>query len=267
MTRVAIQGASGRMGRNLVAACLDHPSLECSAAIVPAGDAAVGSDAGVLAGRDAISLALGATVDTSAFDVAVDFSRPEGTLALARACHQAGRPLVIGTTGFTPEQRAELGALARDIPVVLAPNTGIGVNVVVGLVEQAARAVGTDYDVEIIEAHHRHKVDAPSGTALRLGEAAADARGQDFDAHAVYTRHGHTGEREQGTIGFATVRGGEIVGEHTVVLAGEAERIEITHRAQSRSVFAQGAMRAVAWIVEQTPGLYDMQDVLDLRSR
>lgn len=266
MTRVAIQGASGRMGRNLVAACLDHPHLECTGAIVPASDAAAGADAGVLAGRQAIRVTLGETTDTTAFDVAVDFSRPEGTLALAQTCHAAGRALVVGTTGFTPEQRAELAALARDIPIVLAPNTGIGVNVVFGLVEQAARAVGTDYDVEIIEAHHRHKVDAPSGTALRLGEAAAEARGQDFDNNSVYTRQGHTGERERGTIGFATVRGGEIVGEHTVVLAGEAERIEITHRAQSRSVFAQGAMRAAAWIVGQKPGLYDMQDVLDLRS-
>jgi len=267
MTRVAIQGASGRMGRNLVTACLDHPDLECSAAIVPASDPAVGSDAGVLAGHQAIGVTLSASVDTTAFDVAVDFSRPEGTLALAKTCHDAGRALVIGTTGFAAAQRAELGALARDIPIVLAPNTGIGVNVVFGLVEQGARAVGTDYDVEIVEAHHRHKVDAPSGTALRLGEAAAEARGQDFDANAVYTRHGHTGERERGTIGFATVRGGEIVGEHTVVLAGESERIEITHRAQSRSVFAQGAMRAAAWIVGQEPGLYDMQDVLELRRR
>ncbi|PSQ90392.1 MAG: 4-hydroxy-tetrahydrodipicolinate reductase [Proteobacteria bacterium SW_6_67_9] len=267
MTRVAIQGASGRMGRNLVAACLDQPNLECSAAIVPATDSQCGHDAGIVAGRDPIGIPLSETIDAPTFDVAVDFSRPDGTLELAQACRHAGRPVVIGTTGFSPEQRAQLGSLARDIPVVLAPNTGIGVNVVYGLVGQAARALQQDYDVEVIEAHHRHKVDAPSGTALRLGEAAAEARGQRFDDQAVLSREGHTGERETATIGFATVRGGEIVGEHTVLFAGEAERIEITHRAQSRSVFAQGAMRAAAWIADRTPGLYDMQDVLGLSGR
>jgi len=265
-TRVAIQGASGRMGRYLVAACLDHPQLQCTAAVVPGDDAGHGADAGVLAGRGAIGVTAGPELEPSAFDVAVDFSRPDGTIELAERCHRVGKALVIGTTGFAPEQRARLGAIAESIPVVLAPNTGVGVNLVFGLVAQAAGALGPSYDAEIIEAHHRHKVDAPSGTALRLGEAVAEARGQSLEQEAVYARQGHTGTRETGTIGFATVRAGEVVGEHTVLFAGESERVEITHRAQSRSVFAEGAMRAAAWLVGQRPGLYDMQDVLGLRA-
>lgn len=264
MTRVAINGAAGRMGRNLVAACLDDPALELAAALVRPGHAALGGDAGELAGVQAAGVAITAEADPSTFDVAVDFTRPEGTLALLALCRDAGRPVVIGTTGFDPEQRARIGAAAQDVAVVLAPNTGIGVNVVFGLVGQAARALGDDYDVEVIEAHHRHKVDAPSGTALRLGEAAAQALGRDLDRCGVFARQGHTGERAAGTIGFSAVRGGEIVGEHTVLFAGAGERVEITHRAASRTVFAQGAMRAAAWIAERAPGLYDMQDVLGL---
>ena len=264
MTRVAIHGAAGRMGRNLVAACLDDPALELTAALVRPGGDAVGTDAGALAGRPAVGVEVSDRVDPGAFDVAVDFTRPEASLALVEACRDAGRPLVIGTTGFSAEQRAAMGAAAREVAVVLAPNTGIGVNVAFGLVASAARALGDDYDVEVIEAHHRHKVDAPSGTALRLGEAAARALGRDLGECGVYARHGHTGERAPGTIGFSTVRGGEIVGEHTVLFAGSGERIEITHRAASREVFARGAMRAAAWLAGRDPGLYDMQDVLGL---
>lgn len=264
MTRVAIHGAAGRMGRNLVAACLDDPELELAAALVRTGDDAMGTDAGLLAGRAPVEVPATDRADPAAFDVAVDFTRPQATLALVETCRQAGRPVVIGTTGFSPDERATIGAAGRDIPVVVAPNTGIGVNVAFGLVAAAARALGDDYDVEIIEAHHRHKTDAPSGTALRLGEVAAGALGHDLERCGVYARHGHTGEREPGTIGFSTVRGGEIVGEHTVLFAGSGERIEITHRAASRSVFAQGAMRAARWLVRQPPGLYDMQDVLGL---
>lgn len=264
MTRVAIHGAAGRMGRNLVAACLDDPALELTAALVRTGDDSVGADAGSLASRAAVGVTVTETADPAGFDVAVDFTRPDAALAILEICRGAGRPLVIGTTGFTPEQRATIGAAARDVPVVIAPNTGIGVNVAFGLVAAAARALGDDYDVEVIEAHHRHKVDAPSGTALRLGEAAARALGHDLERCGVFARHGHTGAREHGTIGFSTVRGGEIVGEHTVLFAGSGERIEITHRAASRAVFAQGAMRAAAWIAGRAPGLYDMQDVLGL---
>jgi len=264
MIRVAINGAAGRMGRNLLAATLDDPALELAAALAPPDHDAIGVDAGTLAGREPCGVALTAGPDATQFDVAVDFSRPEGTLALIETCSRHGAPVVIGTTGFSPEQRATIGAAAREIPIVLAPNTGVGVNLVFGLVATAARALGDDYDAEVLEAHHRHKVDAPSGTALRLGEVAAEARGHALGDCAVYSREGHTGERERGSIGFATVRGGDIVGEHTVLFAGDGERIEITHRAASRMVFARGAMRAAGWIARQVPGLYDMQDVLGL---
>jgi 4-hydroxy-tetrahydrodipicolinate reductase len=264
MTRVAIHGAAGRMGRHLIAACLDAPHLELTAALVRPGDDRIGTDAGTLAGREACGVSLTDTARADEFDVAVDFSQPDGALDLLEVCRAAGTPMVIGTTGFSAAQRARVGGAAQEIPLVLAPNTGIGVNVVIGLVEQAARALGEEFDVEVLEAHHRHKVDAPSGTALRLGEAAARALGRDLASCGVYSREGHTGARQPGTIGFATVRAGEIVGEHTVLFAGSGERVEITHRAASRGVFASGAMRAAAWIVAQPAGLYDMQDVLGL---
>lgn len=265
MTRVAINGAAGRMGRNLLAACLDDPALELAAAFEHAAHERLGTDAGALIGRDPVELPLTSEIDTRRFDVVVDFTRPEGTLALIEACRGTGVAVVIGTTGFSAEQRALIGSAARERPIVLAPNMGIGVNLAFGLVDTATRALGgDDYDIEVIEAHHRHKVDAPSGTALRLGEVAAEALGRDLDDCGVFSRHGHTGERARGSIGFATVRGGDIVGEHTVLFAGADERIEITHRAASRMVFARGAMRAAHWLTQRAPGLYDMQDVLGL---
>lgn len=265
MTRVAVNGAAGRMGRNLLAACLDDPALELAAAFEHESHERLGSDTGVLIGRESIDLPLSTGVDPGRFDVVIDFTRPEATLALIDACRGSGAAVVVGTTGFSAEQRAIIGAAARELPIVLAPNMGVGVNLVFGLVDTAARALGDDdYDIEVIEAHHRHKVDAPSGTALRLGEVAAEALGRDLDDCAVFSRHGDTGERARGTIGFATVRGGDIVGEHTVLFAGPGERIEITHRAASRMVFARGAMRAARWLSQRPPGLYDMQDVLGL---
>jgi len=253
------------MGRNLLAACIDDPALELAGALEHEGHEYLGRDAGELIGRTACGVRIRTTADEiPVFDVAVDFSRPEGTLNLVDLCDRRGAALVIGTTGFTGAQRATIGAAAQRIAIVLAPNMGVGVNLVSRLVEMAARALGDDYDVEVIEAHHRHKVDAPSGTALFLGEAAAAGQGRALADCAVYARHGNTGERARGTIGFCAIRGGDIVGEHTVLFAGPGERVEITHRAASRTVFAQGAMRAAAWVNGQGSGLYDMQDVLGL---
>ncbi|MEX1081299.1 MAG: 4-hydroxy-tetrahydrodipicolinate reductase [Halofilum sp. (in: g-proteobacteria)] len=264
MTRVAIHGAAGRMGRNLLEACIDDPAVELAAALEDVGHPTLGEDAGVLIGRAPLGIPVSSDPSASEFDAVVDFTRPEGALALVEHCRTAGTPMVIGTTGFTPPQRARVAAAANEIPLVLAPNMGVGVNLLLGLVERAARALGDEYDVEIIEAHHRHKVDAPSGTALQLGEMAAAGRGHRLEDRSVFNRQGHTGERARGTIGFSTVRGGDIVGEHTVLFAGSGERIELTHRASSRMVFAQGAMRAAIWLPQQPPGLYDMGDVLGL---
>jgi len=264
MIRVAIHGAAGRMGRNLLAACLDDPALELVAAFEHGDHGRLGQDAGELAGREHAGVAVSSDRTAVEFDVVVDFSRPDAALALLEECQSRGRAAVIGTTGFDPAQKAQVGRHAAAIPVVMAPNMGIGINLAFGLVEAAARALGDAYDAEIIEGHHRHKVDAPSGTALRLGELVAAGRGRRLQDCAVYAREGQTGERGAGDIGFSVVRGGDIVGEHTVLFAGEGERIEITHRASSRQVFAVGAMRAAAWIHERPPGLYDMQDVLNL---
>jgi 4-hydroxy-tetrahydrodipicolinate reductase len=196
--------------------------------------------------------------------VLIDFTRPEGTLAHLAACRELGVRAVIGTTGFTPEQRAQIGVFAQHVGVVFAPNMSVGVNVMLQLLETAARTLGEDYDVEVIEAHHRHKVDAPSGTALALGEAVARGRGVTLDGRGVFTRHGHTGERRRGDIGFATVRGGDIVGEHTVLFAGTGERIEITHKSSSRANYAEGSLRAAHFVATRGPGLFGMADVLGL---
>lgn len=267
MTRVAINGAAGRMGRNLVAACLDDPALALAAAFEHGAHPALGRDAGETAGRDAAGVTISSDLASAPFDVLIDFTRPEVTLGILEFCCAKNIAVVIGTTGFSDEQQSELQAAAGEIPMMLAPNMGVGVNLMFELISQAARTLGLDYDIEIIEAHHRHKVDAPSGTALRLGEIAAEARETSLTDNAVYQRHGRTGERERGAIGFATVRGGDIVGEHTVLFAGEGERLEITHRASSRRLFAQGAMRAAAWLPGRSPGLYGMQDVLGLQNR
>ncbi|MGD2056206.1 MAG: 4-hydroxy-tetrahydrodipicolinate reductase, partial [Gammaproteobacteria bacterium] len=199
------------------------------------------------------------------FDVLIDFTRPEVTLANLEVCHAAGRRMVIGTTGFSEPQRAQLAGAAGDMAMVLAPNMSVGVNLCLKLLDMAARVLGDSVDIEVIEAHHRHKVDAPSGTALRMGEVIAAALGRDLKTCAVYGREGHTGERDRKTIGFETIRAGDIIGDHTVLFAGSGERVEITHKASSRMTFANGAVRAAAWLMAQEPGLYDMQDVLGLQ--
>jgi 4-hydroxy-tetrahydrodipicolinate reductase len=201
---------------------------------------------------------------TDDFDVLIDFTRPEPTLAHLEICRQAGRRMVIGTTGFSDEQKERIATAAQDIAIVFAPNMSVGVNLCLKLLDMAARVLGEDVDVEIIEAHHRYKVDAPSGTALRMGEVVAAALGRDLKSCAVYGRQGHTGERDRKTIGFETIRAGDIVGDHTVLFAGSGERVEITHKASSRMTFANGALRAAAWLTQQDAGLFDMQDVLGL---
>lgn len=267
MVRIAVAGAAGRMGRHLVEACTQHPQVRCTTAIEHAGQPLLGSDAGELAGVGRIDVPLEADLAGAGdrFDVLIDFTRPEATLAHLGICREAGKRIVIGTTGFNADQKTAILEAARDIPVVLAPNMSVGVNLCLKLLETAARVLGDGVDIEIVEAHHRHKVDAPSGTALRMGEVIAQTLGRDLAECAVYGREGHTGERARDVIGFATVRAGDIVGEHTVMFADIGERIEIAHKASSRMTFAKGAVRAAQWLNERGPGLYDMQDVLGLK--
>jgi 4-hydroxy-tetrahydrodipicolinate reductase len=267
MTRIAITGAAGRMGRTLIEACQQTDGLDLTVALEHPDSSLVGSDAGELVGTGKLGVLVGADLASVSnnFDVLIDFTRPEPTLANLEICRQAGRRMVIGTTGFSEAQKAQIQAAAQEIGVVFAPNMSVGVNVCLKLLELAARVLGDDVDVEIIEAHHRHKVDAPSGTALRMGEVVADTLGRDLKDCAVYGREGHTGERQRQTIGFETIRAGDIVGDHTVLFAGTGERIEITHKASSRMTFANGAVRAAGWLMGRDAGLFDMQDVLDLR--
>lgn len=267
MTSIVLLGATGRMGRALIEGVLDDPALQLTAALTKAGSASLGKDAGVFAGRAAIGVVIDHDLSAALSKAAVliDFSQPQGTLAALEQCVDAGKALVIGTTGFDTVQKQAIAQAAKSIPICLAANYSIGVNVALKLLAQAAQALGPGYDVEIVEAHHRHKVDAPSGTALRMGEAVAEALGRKLGEVAVYGREGHTGGRNSQTIGFATVRGGDVVGDHTVMFLGEGERLEITHKASSRSNFARGAIRAAVWLTQQKPGLYDMQDVLGLK--
>jgi len=264
MIRVAVTGAAGRMGRTLVQALAETDGVELSAAFERPGHDHLGVDAGELAGLGSLGVTLvdDLTMAVDAFDTLVDFSAPEATLAALEVCRKAGKQMVIGTTGFDARGLAALTAAATDIGIVMAPNMSVGVNVAFKLIETAARILGDDVDVEVLEAHHRHKVDAPSGTALRMGEVLAAALGRDLETDAVYARHGITGPRDRRSIGFQSIRAGDLVGEHTVLFAGPGERIEITHRASSRANFAHGAMRAVRWLADQAPGLYDMQHVL-----
>jgi 4-hydroxy-tetrahydrodipicolinate reductase len=266
MIRVAINGAAGRMGHALIQACHDANHLQLTAALERPGSPAIGADAGQVAGLPPLGVPV--TDDLAAalgqIDVLVDFTRPEPALAALELCRQQGKRMVIGTTGFSAEQRALIDQAAREIPIMLAPNMSVGVNLCLKLLEVAAKVIGDDTDIEIIEAHHRHKVDAPSGTALRMGEVVASALGRDLKECAVWGREGHTGERDPKSIGFSVIRAGDIVGEHTVMFADEGERVEITHNASSRMTFAKGAMRAAAWIGDRPAGFYDMQDVLGL---
>jgi 4-hydroxy-tetrahydrodipicolinate reductase len=268
--RVAIAGAGGRMGQALIEAAQSSPDLVLAAALDVPGSPGIGRDAGERIGRST-GITIGSDVDAalSASDVLIDFTRPDGTLAHAAACARRGVAMVVGTTGLSPAQKAELGAVAKSVPIVFAPNMSVGVNVLLKLTELASAALGPAFDVEVVEMHHKHKVDAPSGTALALGEAAARGAKAVLKDVAVYAREGHTGERKPGTIGFATLRGGDVVGEHTVIFAGHGERVEVSHRATSRQTFAGGALRAAAFVAkcraEGRAGLFDMADVLGLR--
>jgi 4-hydroxy-tetrahydrodipicolinate reductase len=265
MLSVAIAGAGGRMGRMLIEAVLAAPDLRLTGALDVPGSPALGLDAGAFAGRGTeITVTSDLRAGLAGADVLIDFTRPQGTLAHLDACRALGVRMVIGTTGFTPDQKAAIAAAAERLAIVLAPNMSVGVNVMLKLVEQAARALGDGYDLEVVEAHHKHKVDAPSGTALALGEALARARGVGLADAGVFARHGHTGERRAGSIGFATVRGGDIVGEHTVLYCGTGERIEISHRSASRANYAEGSLRAARFVSARTSGLYGMADVLGL---
>ena len=265
MPHIAVAGCSGRMGRMLVEAVLASPDCTLTGALDVPGSAALGQDAGAFLGRrSGVIVSADLPTGLAGAEVLIDFTRPEGTLAHLAACQARGVRAVIGTTGFTPAQRALVAGHARELALVMAPNMSVGVNVMLRLLEQAAQALGPDYDIEVVEAHHRHKVDAPSGTALAIGEALARGRGVDLATRAVFTRHGHTGERRAGDIGFATVRGGDIVGEHTVLFAGTGERIEISHKSSSRANYAEGSLRAARFLVGRAPGLYDMHDVLQL---
>ncbi|MGP4955475.1 4-hydroxy-tetrahydrodipicolinate reductase [Pseudomonas helleri] len=268
MRRIAVMGAAGRMGKTLIDAVQQRsPVCGLTAAVVRPGSSLVGADAGELVSLGRIGVPLSASLEDVAdeFDVLIDFTLPEVMLGNLAFCRQAGKAMVIGTTGLNAAQKQLLVDAAKDIPVVFASNFSVGVNLSFKLLDIAARVMGDDADIEIIEAHHRHKVDAPSGTAMCMGEVIADALGRDLQKVAVYGREGHTGAREHETIGFATVRGGDVVGDHTVLFAAEGERLEITHKASSRMTFAKGAVRAAQWLDGREPGLYDMQDVLDLR--
>jgi 4-hydroxy-tetrahydrodipicolinate reductase len=264
--KIAIAGASGRMGRTLIEAVLNAPGATLAGALDRSGSPQLGQDAGAFLGKEAgVSLSDDIERVLAQADCLIDFTRPEGTMLHVEAALRHGVKLVIGTTGFDEAQKARLRAAAEKVGIVFAPNMSVGVNVTLKLLEFAARAFSTGYDIEIIEAHHRHKVDAPSGTALAMGEVMAHALGRDLTQCAVYGREGVTGERDPSTIGFSTIRGGDIVGDHTVLFAGTGERIEIAHKSASRVSYAQGALRAAHFLVTRDTGLYDMQDVLGLR--
>ncbi|MGH8549436.1 MAG: 4-hydroxy-tetrahydrodipicolinate reductase [Methylococcales bacterium] len=267
MTRIAIAGAAGRMGHCLIRACRETEGFRLAAAVEHPDSASIGQDAGIQAGLAPISVPV--TGDLSAlvddFDVLIDFTRPEPAIQHLEICRQAGKRMVIGTTGFSSEQCVQIRSASGSVAIVLAPNMSVGINLSLKLLQIAAKVMGAYTDIEVIEAHHRHKVDAPSGTALRMGEVIAAALGRKLEECAIYGREGQPGERERNTIGFSTIRAGDIVGEHTVMFADEGERLEISHKASSRMTFARGAMRAAGWILERSSGLYDMQDVLGLK--
>lgn len=268
--KVAVTGFGGRMGRALAEALAQSDTAELSAAIVRPGSSLTGADAGEVAGLGRAThgnrgIAIVDNLAAGEFDVLIDFSAPAATLANADYCAEHAKPLVVGTTGFDPQQKAQLLAAAQKIPLCLASNFSTGVNLCFNLLETAARVLGADADIEIVEAHHRHKVDAPSGTALSMGEVLAQTLGRELSRVAVYGREGQTGARERDTIGFATVRGGDVVGDHTVLFLADGERVEITHRASSRLAFARGAVRAAIWLAGRQPGHYDMRDVLGLK--
>ena len=268
MTRIAIVGAGGRMGKALIEACAQTEGVNLTVATEHPSSSLIGTDAGEVAGVGKTGVTIAATLDEAAndFDVLIDFTRPEACLLHLNWCVAHGKKIVIGTTGFDDAGKAAIAKAAEKISVVFAPNMSVGVNLCLNLLDMAARVLGDSVDIEIMEAHHRHKIDAPSGTALRMGEVVANALGRDLKECAVYGREGVTGERDRQTIGFATVRAGDVVGDHTVLFADVGERIEITHKASSRMTFAKGAVRAAGWLHDKQTGLFDMQDVLGLKA-
>ncbi len=264
--RIAIAGAFGRMGQMLIEAVRASTDCQLVGALDLAGSPAIGTDAAAFLGQSS-GVLITADVAQGLQNAAalIDFTRPEGTLAHLRVCRELGVNMVIGTTGFSAAQKAEIAAAAQHIAIMMAPNMSVGVNVTLKLLEMAAKSLATGYDIEIIEAHHRHKVDAPSGTALKMGEVIADALGRDLKDCAVYAREGVTGERDPSSIGFSSIRGGDIVGDHTVLFAGIGERIEISHKSSSRVSYAQGSLRAARFLGGKKTGLFDMFDVLQLK--
>lgn len=267
MMRIAVIGAAGRMGKTLIQAITDAKGVELGAAIVEPSSTLVGTDAGEVAGVGKLGVSIVNSIEQciNDFDVLIDFTTPELSVNNAAFCAQNGKFIVIGTTGLNDEQKALLEQAGKQTCVVFAPNMSVGVNLTLKLLSLAAEILGDDYDVEVVEAHHRHKVDSPSGTALRMGEVVAEALGRDLKECAVYGREGQIGPRTQKEIGFETIRAGDVVGEHSVWFATEGERIEIVHKASSRMTFAKGAVRAAAWLEDKPAGLYDMQDVLNLK--
>jgi 4-hydroxy-tetrahydrodipicolinate reductase len=266
MMKIAIAGATGRMGKMLIEAVLNCSDAELVGALEHDSCPLLGEDAGAFLGKKTgVVITSDIAKALSSAEFLIDFTRPEGTMAHLAVAQKTGSKMIIGTTGLSPEQIDALKKASANLAIVFAPNMSVGVNATFKLLEIAAKMLSEGYDIEIIEAHHRHKVDAPSGTALRMGEVIADALGEKLDDVAVYAREGHTGERKAGSIGFATIRGGDIVGDHTVLFAGEGERIEISHKSSSRQSYAQGSLRAARFLQGRNSGLYDMQDVLGLR--
>jgi 4-hydroxy-tetrahydrodipicolinate reductase len=267
MTRIAVVGATGRMGLSLIKAATLNSETQLTTAIARAGHDSIGRDAGELAGCTKLNVPINENLESmiNEFDILIDFTRPDISMDYIEICRKANKKIIIGTTGYSEEQKSKIVDIAKEIAIVLAPNMSVGVNLSLKLLEITANVMGAHTDIEIIESHHRYKVDAPSGTALRMGEVIAKTLGRDLESCAIYGREGITGERNPKTIGFSTIRAGDIVGEHTVMFAEEGEILEITHKATSRMTFANGAIRAALWVESKNNGLYDMQDVLNLR--
>jgi len=265
-TKIVIAGASGRMGQALLEGVFADVALQLHGALDRADSPQIGQDAGALFGKNTgVKVASDIDAALKGAHVLIDFTRPEASMQYLQACQTANVNYVIGTTGFSDALKVNIHAASKHIAIVFAPNMSVGVTLLLDLVEQAAKVLNDGYDIEVVEMHHRHKVDAPSGTALRLGEAAAAGLGCELKDCAIYAREGVTGEREAGKIGFATLRGGDVVGDHTVIFAGTGERVEITHKASSRATFAQGALRAAKFLANKKTGLFDMRDVLNLK--
>ncbi|RDL44623.1 4-hydroxy-tetrahydrodipicolinate reductase [Marinomonas piezotolerans] len=265
--RIAVIGAAGRMGKNLIQATVESEGVSLGAAILKPGSSLIGADAGEIAGVGKLGVAAVGSIEECVddFDVLIDFTSPALSIANAAVCAEHAKAVVVGTTGLNDAEKAQLQTFAEKTAIVFAPNMSVGVNLTLKLLAMAAEILGDDYDVEIVEAHHRHKVDSPSGTALRMGEVVAEALGRDLKECAVYGREGQIGPRTQKEIGFETIRAGDVVGDHSVWFATEGERIEITHKASSRMTFAKGAVRAASWLADKQTGLFDMQDVLNLK--